>query len=90
RVYCDTNYYGPTCGTYCIPRDDNYNGHYTCDSNTGNKICRSYWTGSNCRTPICKSGCSSVHGFCYTPQTCECYSGWRLPDCTQCIPKPGC
>jgi len=40
KLYCDTNYYSSDCSVYCIARNDNTNGHYTCDPATGNIICR--------------------------------------------------
>ena len=49
RVYCDANYYGTDCNTYCVARDDS-GGHYTCDKDTGTKICRTGWRGSSCLT----------------------------------------
>ena len=49
RVYCDTDYYGADCNTYCVGRDDS-GGHYSCDDNTGNKICLAGWRGLNCLT----------------------------------------
>lgn len=49
RVYCDANYYGADCNTYCVARDDS-GGRYRCDDTTGNKICLAGWTGQNCRT----------------------------------------
>ena len=49
RVYCDANYYGTDCNTYCVARDD-AGGHYRCDKDTGNKICLDGWIGPNCLT----------------------------------------
>ena len=39
-VQCSKDYYGPSCTTLCIERDDNIAGHYTCDKTTGHKVCR--------------------------------------------------
>lgn len=50
RVMCSANYFGTDCATYCVPRDDASLGHYTCNSNTGSKICREGWTGVDCLT----------------------------------------
>ena len=33
------NYYGASCTEYCVPQDSNSAGHYTCDQNTGRKVC---------------------------------------------------
>lgn len=50
RVFCGTNFYGPTCRDFCVERDDSF-GHYTCDPN-GGIICREGYTDttSNCVT----------------------------------------
>ena len=50
-ISCDSNFYGSDCATYCVPTDSSQ-GHYSCDSSTGEKICRSGWTDSdnNCLT----------------------------------------
>ena len=58
RVYCNTNYYGSNCATYCAPTD-NSQGHYTCASN-GNKVCNSGWTNvnNNCLT---RKSCNCCH-----------------------------
>ena len=50
RVYCNANYYGADCDTYCVAQDNSRNGHYTCDDSTGNKICRKGWRGHHCLT----------------------------------------
>ncbi|KAJ7337253.1 Protein jagged-2 [Desmophyllum pertusum] len=44
EVYCDKNYYGPSCSAKCVPRDDS-SGHYTCDDQ-GRKVCRRHWYGN--------------------------------------------
>ena len=38
KLVCNENYYGK-CDVFCTPRDDDTNGHYTCDPTTGNKVC---------------------------------------------------
>ena len=47
---CENNYYGDNCTMYCIPQDDDDNGHYTCDSETGEIVCRDGWKNpdTNC------------------------------------------
>ena len=32
RVTCQQDYYGARCDTYCVPQNDDINGHYTCNS----------------------------------------------------------
>ena len=48
RVYCNSNYYGSDCATFCVSTDNN-SGHYTCGPN-GEKNCLSGWRGTNCLT----------------------------------------
>ena len=45
-ISCDSNFYGSDCATYCVPTDSTQ-GHYSCDSSTGEKICKSGWTDSD-------------------------------------------
>ena len=47
---CIQNYYGSDCSQQCIPRNDDTNGHYTCNTTTGEIICREGWQNitSNC------------------------------------------
>ncbi|KAL5265179.1 hypothetical protein ACHWQZ_G006060 [Mnemiopsis leidyi] len=45
---CGANYYG-TCEEMCVPRTSS-EGHYTCNSSTGEKICLEGWSGVNCDT----------------------------------------
>lgn len=55
RVKCQQNYYGDSCTTLCIPRDDHL-GHYSCDSD-GSKVCNLGWSGSYCDTGKCCCFC---------------------------------
>ena len=62
ELYCDKDYYGPSCSVNCVPRDDS-SGHYTCD-NLGNKICLQHWEGPSCKRcernwfgPRCSANC---------------------------------
>ncbi len=50
RVRCIQNYYGADCNQYCLARDDDSSGHYTCNSGDGSKICRADFEhpDSNC------------------------------------------
>ena len=50
RLSCSQNYYGSDCSQLCIPRNDNTNGHYTCNTTTGGIICREGWQNitTNC------------------------------------------
>ncbi|XP_032404173.1 protein jagged-2-like isoform X2 [Xiphophorus hellerii] len=88
RVRCDEHYYGMRCNNVCRPRDD-YFGHYVCD-HFGKRHCIEGWEGEDCKTAICKQGCSSLHGTCSTPGECKCNYGWDGPLCDRCLPYPGC
>uniref|UniRef100_A0A672ZM02 Delta-like protein n=1 Tax=Sphaeramia orbicularis TaxID=375764 RepID=A0A672ZM02_9TELE len=88
RVRCDEHYYGTKCNKVCRPRDD-YFGHYVCDQ-FGNRGCMEGWTGHDCKTAICKQGCSLLHGNCDVPGECKCSYGWQGPLCDECLPYPGC
>uniref|UniRef100_A0A7N6AHJ7 Delta-like protein n=1 Tax=Anabas testudineus TaxID=64144 RepID=A0A7N6AHJ7_ANATE len=88
RVRCDEHYYGNKCNKVCRPRDD-YFGHYVCDQ-FGNRGCMEGWTGPDCKTAICKQGCSVLHGRCSVPGECKCNYGWQGPFCDECLPYPGC
>ncbi|KZC06059.1 Delta-like protein C [Dufourea novaeangliae] len=39
---------------------------------------------------LCSKGCSREHGTCRRPGTCWCRVGWTGPNCTECVPYPGC
>ena len=39
RVYCTEDYYGEDCFTYCIPQDDDQNGHFACNADDGTLLC---------------------------------------------------
>lgn len=45
KLYCANDYYGYDCETYCTPNDSH---HFTCDRETGLKICLDGFTGQNC------------------------------------------
>ncbi|KAM6961153.1 protein jagged-2-like [Aplochiton taeniatus] len=88
RVRCDDHYYGNKCNKLCRPRD-NYFGHYVCDQ-FGNQGCMEGWMGPECKTAICKQGCSMLHGTCSLPGECMCKYGWQGQFCDECLPYPGC
>ena len=54
QVLCAMNYYGVSCSTFCLEADDDVNGHYTCNSLSGEKDCRPGYTNpaTNCNTGI--------------------------------------
>ena len=76
QTSCLPNEYGENC-TYCTPKDSCIDGHYSCDFNTGNKVCLPGWTGDSCRIKIdpdmtfvscpdnqCRNGGLCVSGLC--------------------------
>eukprot|EP00106_Octopus_bimaculoides_P018263 XP_014785705.1 PREDICTED: mucin-5AC-like [Octopus bimaculoides] len=76
KMYCNQNYYGSTCKTYCIPTNSE-KGHYKCDKNTGRKKCYTGWTGENCHVNQddcmnnrCHSSATCIDGVAY--YTCLC------------------
>lgn len=86
-LYCDENYYGSSCSVYCVPQDSTSTGHYTCDADTGEKICRAGWEdasndcltfaddclGKDCRNGHCVDG---VHSY-----SCSCNEGYTGTSC---------
>ena len=52
-LLCRVNYYGSDCSVLCIPYNDDTNGHYTCNSTTGARICRDGWQNVD---NYCKDG----------------------------------
>ena len=54
RVSCQTNFYGQDCDTFCVPQDDDINGHYTCNSD-GSIMCLDGYEHpeNNCRDSKC-------------------------------------
>ncbi|XP_038077194.1 protein jagged-1-like [Patiria miniata] len=96
RIYCNTNYFTPDCSVYCIPTD-NQNGHYTCDSTTGDKICQDGWEGVDCNEDIdeCQTGPCLHDATCHNGMnqfSCFCTGGWTGDRCevdvNQCAVNP--
>lgn len=100
ELYCDKDYYGPSCSVRCVPRDDS-SGHYTCD-NLGNKICLQHWEGPSCNRcernwfgPRCSTFCDPRDNDVQGHYKCrpsdgkkECLPSWFGSDCrAQCIPR---
>ena len=50
HIYCQDNFYGTDCSTFCLAQDDDVNGHYTCN-NDGSIRCRDGFENpsNNCR-----------------------------------------
>ncbi|XP_071081721.1 uncharacterized protein [Haliotis cracherodii] len=71
RAYCDPDWYGSRCETYCKATTDQ--SHYMCNKHTGAKMCFKGWKGDNCDQDIdecveinnlCQNGggCTNTHG----------------------------
>ncbi|PIK43092.1 putative fibropellin-1-like [Apostichopus japonicus] len=80
KAYCQSNYYGSNCNTYCVPRDSDSSGHYTCNSRTGAKICRPGYRGALCKINIneCESTPCQNGGECTDGRnsfSCTCLAG---------------
>ena len=52
QVSCSRYYYGPNCDVFCEEMDNDIEGHYNCDQQTGKKVCQPGYTdpASNCIT----------------------------------------
>lgn len=86
-VYCEDNYYGKKCDKYCYGQDHDSTGHFTCDVNTGEKICLPGWEqpATNCkvRADDC-AGNPCERGTCIDGNqdfTCECPAGYEGKRC---------
>ena len=60
QVVCTENFYGPDCGTLCVPQDSS-RGHYTCNSQ-GNRVCFDGYQDptSNCTQCLPSEGCCKL------------------------------
>ena len=84
ELYCDRNFYGPSCSVKCVPRDDS-SGHYTCDK-LGRKVCRPDWYGASC-TRWCapRDDPRNGHFNCDKEGNKICLSRWEGPSCNRCV-----
>ena len=61
--FCDNNWYDQGCSKICVPQDS-CDGHYTCDVETGDKVCLQGYSGPQCEIPdLTKVGCSLEQGL---------------------------
>ncbi|XP_019852535.1 PREDICTED: neurogenic locus protein delta-like isoform X2 [Amphimedon queenslandica] len=93
---CRLNYYGSDCSVLCIPYNDDTNGHYTCNSTTGARICRDGWQNVDnyCKDVACHLVCQSPGGECTPNGVCTCSPGWsgnqcEVPQCIEGCDPPG-
>ncbi len=76
----------PDCGPTCDL------GYARCDGSTGNAtcICLDGFTGPECRTADCPSGCSGDHKICRFYESCECLPDLYYNDTNTGICQPVC
>ncbi|GAB1601704.1 uncharacterized protein LOC115218507 [Argonauta hians] len=67
-VYCDDGYYGAVCNVYCEESDDDVGGHFTCDKESGKKICHKGWSGEKCNADAADD---CLGNRCALGSTCE-------------------
>ena len=73
RVDCATNFFGSDCSVFCVPQDDDVNGHFTCDPTDGSRVCLSDFYGPECLT-FCLAANDETNGF----FTCDPSDGSRI------------
>ena len=63
RIYCQPNYYGTNCATFCMAQNDDMNGHYTCNSADGSIQCQDGYENpmNNCRDSKLLHGITCIH-----------------------------
>ncbi|KAK3102280.1 hypothetical protein FSP39_010178 [Pinctada imbricata] len=85
KVFCNVYFHGDYCDVFCVPRDDDSNGHYECDPITGQKLCLQGETCNQaierCRPSPCLNGgtCINMEGT----FRCNCPSGFIGSTCSE-------
>lgn len=46
------------------------------ETNGTSIMCPDGFKGSDCKEPICSTGCNTSHGYCEKPSECKCKFGW--------------
>ena len=61
RVQCLDDFYGDDCFTFCIPQDDDQNGHFACNAEDGTLVCLQGFQNpeNNCMDAIASGMCNS-------------------------------
>ncbi|KAI0242124.1 hypothetical protein LSAT2_014841 [Lamellibrachia satsuma] len=85
RLYCNQNYYSQRCDQFC-KASNGPKQYYTCDPDTGDKICRPGWESHNCDIVSddcidneCSNGATCRDGF--RRYTCVCPHGFTGEHC---------
>ena len=62
---CDANYYSVSCFTYCVPADNDADGHFTCNASDGSKLCLPGYSNPdiNCRDNLSHLPSSCIYLF---------------------------
>ncbi|XP_046542312.1 protein jagged-1-like [Haliotis rubra] len=79
RAYCDPDWYGSACATYCKATPDH--SHYTCHPHTGAKMCFEGWKGDNCDEDI--DECAEINNLCQRGGSCTNTLGSFMCSCTE-------
>ena len=56
RLTCGENHYTSAC-IYCVPTNDS-SGHYTCNNETGERLCLEGYSGTDCINCVPAENCS--------------------------------
>ena len=72
KLYCEANYYSSDCSVYCVARDSDTHGHYTCDPATGSIICRRGMLISEIHLMLLFSLLGPFHGVIAVPSVTRC------------------
>ncbi|KAK2161038.1 hypothetical protein LSH36_122g04036 [Paralvinella palmiformis] len=95
-IYCDDNWYGSGCDSYCFPQDDDTRGHFICSS-SGEAICLPGWEGEHCKDDIDECASNPCHndGLCVDGTnsfSCQCKDGYTNTLCQididECLSNP--
>lgn len=87
---CPENMFGSHCNVMCTEQDSCGGGHFVCDPDTGDKMCKGGWGSHNCTvravSKACDSECPNVRckndGICFNG-TCCCQPKYTGKYCEQ-------
>ncbi|PVD23652.1 hypothetical protein C0Q70_16925 [Pomacea canaliculata] len=80
NVMCDRFYYSDNCSVNCVSSDD-CNGHYDCDTTTGERTCLQGWGGSACSVQLSTDHGCNKDQVCYHGSTCVPYDNKQFYYC---------